>query len=96
MGVRTAFALAPDGRQLIYASCEYERRYPEGSPLAALHDDDDRYEYELVQVAADGRGGTRLTTDEQWDSYPARSLDVWRRLAVVCNRFNRRVASVRG
>ena len=88
MGVRTAFALAPDGRQLIYASCEYERRYPEGSPLAALHDDDDRYEYELVQVAADGRGGTRLTTDEHFDSYPAWSPD-GRRLAFLSNRFNR-------
>lgn len=65
---------SPDGRQIVYASCEYPtegltlRRDAPWTPRG-------EYQWEIATVAIDGSGGQRRTTNERGDYLPSWSPD---------------------
>ena len=72
---------SPDGRRIVYASCEYPtdgltvRRDAPWTPRGEYH-------WEIATVAIDGSGGQRLTTNEVGDYVPTWSPD-GRRIAFL-------------
>ena len=87
IGTMTAFAIAPDGGQVIYSTCRYllpetaARRAAEGERIEA-----EDYEYELARVQIDGTGHQRLTENRILDNHPAWSPD-GRRIAFLAGGF---------
>ena len=65
---------SPDGRQIVYATCEYPtegltvRRDAPWTPRGEYH-------WEIATVAIDGSGGQRRTTNERGDYLPSWSPD---------------------
>ena len=79
----TSFDVTPDGKQVVYATCEY----PPDLPRAALTGAEGafRFDYELAVVGLDGQAPRRLTRHRDFDNYPAWSPD-GTRVAFVSNR----------
>ena len=81
-GWMTSFDVTRDGKQIVYATCQYPPDRP-GARLAPLERYD--FDYELAVVGLDGQAPRRLTRHEAFDNYPAWSPD-GTRIAFVSNR----------
>ena len=76
LGTMAAFTLAPDGEQIVYATCDYPG--PQAKALGAGDADGlekEGYGYELARVYVDGTQQQRLTVNELFDNHPAWSPD---------------------
>ncbi len=76
VGTMAAFAISPDGEQIVYATCDYldpqaEARGEEGT----VSERNANYKYELARVHVDGTQHQRLTVNEVFDNHPSWSPD---------------------
>ncbi|MCY3896219.1 MAG: hypothetical protein OXG17_07105 [Chloroflexi bacterium] len=76
-------ALSPDGRQVVYTTCEYPSKGLRAAPDAPSAERGN-YQFELATVALDGSSARRLTTNSQFGRHPAWSPD-GRRIAYVAD-----------
>ena len=74
-------ALSPDGRQVVYSTCEYPSKGQRLTPDAPSAERGN-YQFELATVALDGSSARRLTTNSKFGRHPAWSPD-GRRIAYV-------------
>ena len=75
--------LSPDGRQVVYTTCEYPSKGLRAAPDAPSAERGN-YQFELATVALDGSSARRLTTNSQFGRHPAWSPD-GRRIAYVAD-----------
>ena len=74
-GQMTSFDVTPEGDQIVYATCAYEKHGLSERERNSAPSHVSRYGYELAVVGVDGTQLRRLTANRAFDNYPSWSPD---------------------
>ena len=75
VGEMTSFDVSPEGDEIVYATCAYEREGLSAIEEKLAPGHVSRYGYEIAAVGVEGTQPRRLTADRRFDNYPSWTPD---------------------
>ncbi len=75
VGTMTSFDVSPEGDEIVYATCAYEREGLSAIEEKLAPGHVSRYGYEIAAVGVEGTQPRRLTENKHFDNYPSWSPD---------------------